>query len=181
MKIYTKTGDDGTTGLFSGKRVSKDSSYIETYGTVDELNAFIGHAMTVCEDKSLYDCLLQIQHDLHAVCADLATPLDANVKIERIADVRARRLETWIDDFEKELQPLRQFILAGGSELASRIHIARTIARRAEREAVAHAQQVDANAETIIYLNRLSDFLFVLARVANHRLKVQDVTWDKNR
>ena len=183
MKIYTKTGDDGTTGLFSGGRVLKNSSYIEAYGTVDELNSWIGHCQAVCKDKEIATHLDQIQHDLHAVCADLATPIDAKAaaKIERVGEGRAEKLEGWIDSYEKELKPLTQFILAGGSELASRFHIARTVARRAERLAVAHSQLEKINFLTIVYINRLSDLLFVLARVANHRAGVADVTWDKTR
>lgn len=180
MKIYTKTGDDGTTGLFSGKRVAKNSSYIEAYGTVDEVNSWIGFALVSCQDNEIKTCLLQIQHDLHAVCADLATPLDANAKVERVDLKRADRLEKWIDTFEKELKPLTQFILAGGSELAAKLHIARTVARRAERLAVAHSQMEGISNPALVYLNRLSDFLFVLARVANHRAGQADVLWDKH-
>ena len=179
MKIYTKTGDDGTTGIFSGKRVSKNSSAIEAYGTVDELNAFIGFCAAVSEDMEISKELMQIQNDLHLVCADLATPLDAKVKIHRLENSRALRLEKSIDRFEKELQPLKQFILAGGSELASRLHLARTIARRAERRVITHAGLEKTNEEVIVYLNRLSDFLFVIARVANHRSKISDIFWNQ--
>lgn len=180
MKIYTKTGDDGTTGLFSGKRVAKNSSYIDAYGTVDETNSWIGYALVSCDDQEIRNCLTQIQHDLHSVCADLATPLDANTKVARVELKAAQRLEGWIDDFEKELKPLTQFILAGGTELAAKLHIARTVARRAERLAVAHSQMEGINNPALVYLNRLSDFLFVLARVANHRAGQPDVFWKKN-
>jgi cob(I)alamin adenosyltransferase len=181
MKIYTKTGDDGTTGLFSGKRVPKTSSYIAAYGTVDELNAFIGFCAAASKDPEISKELFQIQNDLHMVCADLATPLDANAKVHRVEPARAKRLESSIDNFEKELQPLKQFILAGGSELSARLHLARVTARRAEREVIAHGEGEKINAESIVYLNRLSDFLFVLARVANHRAKVSDVFWDQGK
>ena len=180
MKIYTKTGDDGTTGLFSGKRVSKTSSYIAAYGTVDELNSFIGFASASCKDPEISKELFQIQNDLHSVCSDLATPADTNAKIQRLEAERALRLEKAIDVFEKELQPLKQFILARGCELSARLHLARTIARRAEREVLLHSEKEKMNAEVVIYLNRLSDFLFVLARLANHRAKISDVLWDKN-
>ncbi len=181
MKIYTRTGDDGTTGLFSGKRVRKDSTYIEAYGTVDELNAWLGHCGAASTFKDLNEQLIQIQHDLHTICADLATPSDAKVNIKRLPKEKCDQLEHWIDAGEKELAPLTQFILAGGTELASRLHIARTVCRRAERLAVTHAETEKVNDETIIYLNRLSDLLFVLARVANVRLQVADIAWDKSR
>jgi len=182
MKIYTKTGDDGTTGLFSGKRVSKTSSYIDAYGTVDEVNAFVGMALTSSADAEISKMLIQVQHDLHAVCADLATPADAAQAkhVERVEAKRSKQLEVWIDKMETELEPLKQFILAGGTELSSRLHVARTVCRRAERAVIAHAESEKANSETIIYLNRLSDFLFVLARLANRRAKRDDVLWDKS-
>lgn len=180
MKIYTKTGDDGSTGLFSGKRVPKNSSYIEAYGTVDELNAWIGHCNSACSDEEISEKLIQIQNDLHTLCADLATPLDAKTgKVERLDEKRSQKMEPWIDAFENELKPLTQFILAGGTELASRFHIARTVARRAERLMVSHSQSEKVNPQTIVYMNRLSDLLFVMARVANHRAGVPDIFWTK--
>jgi cob(I)alamin adenosyltransferase len=178
MKIYTKTGDDGTTGLFSGKRVPKSSSYVEAYGSVDELNAWLGYCASTCREKDLHKRLLDIQHDLHSLCADLATPLDAKAKISRVKAERAERLEKWVDEWETELSPLTQFILAGGTELASKLHIARTVCRRAEREVIRHADQEKMNPEIVIYLNRLSDLLFVLARVANRRASVIDIFWE---
>ncbi len=179
MKIYTKTGDDGTTGLFSGARVSKSSLYVEAYGTVDELNSHIGSCLVVCKDKELEKDLVKIQHDLHTVGADLATPIGAKVKILRIDTGRAQRLEKLMDHFEKELSPLTRFILAGGCELAARLHIARTICRRAEREVVELGEKEKINSEVVIYLNRLSDLLFIMARVSNHRAGVSDVFWDQ--
>ncbi|MDB5037221.1 MAG: ATP/cobalamin adenosyltransferase [Bacteriovoracaceae bacterium] len=179
MKIYTKTGDDGTTGLFSGKRVSKSSSYIEAYGNVDELNSWIGYCLSGCKDKEFQKDLLLIQHDLHTVCADLATPIDSNGKISRVGPNRATHLEKLIDKFEIELSPLTRFILAGGTALSSQLHIARTVCRRAERSVYRHSEQEKVNHEVIVYLNRLSDLLFVMARVANHRAGVQDVFWDQ--
>lgn len=179
MKIYTKTGDDGTTGLFSGKRVSKTSSYIEAYGTVDELNAYIGFAVSACEDPKIKKELLLIQHELHSICADLATPYDLKTKVERFGGTGAERLEKLIDELEKSLEPLRQFILAGGCELAARLHLSRTVARRAERCVIAHGAQEKMNAEIVIYLNRLSDLLFVMARYANKRSQITDVLWNQ--
>lgn len=180
MKIYTKTGDEGTTGLFSGRRVSKNSTYIESYGTVDEVNSYLGFCATATKDDEILSDLYKIQNDLHVVCADLATPHDANAKIERVTSDRAQRLEGRIDHYEKELIPLTQFILAGGTELSARFHIARTVCRRAERVTVHHGSLEKINKETIIYLNRLSDFLFVLARVANSRAGVKDIAWNQS-
>lgn len=177
MKIYTKTGDDGTTGLFSGKRVSKTSSYIEAYGTVDELNSWIGHCGAVSFDREISEDLIQIQNNLHVLCADLATPMEAKGKIERVNQLPAENLERRIDAMEQELRPLTQFILPGGGELASRLHIARTVCRRAERAVVAHAENEKVNHEVPVYLNRLSDYLFVLARVANKRAQIEDLLW----
>jgi cob(I)alamin adenosyltransferase len=178
VKIYTKTGDNGTTGLFSGGRVSKNSSYIEAYGTVDELNAWIGFCIAASRDKEISEDLLRVQNELHGVCADLATPDSAKAKVERIKGEWAKRLESRIDALELELRPLTQFILAGGSELSARLHVARTVCRRAERLVVDHASKEKVNAEVVTYLNRLSDYLFVLARVANRRTQVEDVLWD---
>lgn len=179
MKIYTKTGDDGTTGLFSGTRVSKSSSYVEAYGSVDELNAFVGFAIAGCKDKEIERELLRIQHDLHALGADLATPLDAKVKIHRVDSSRSERLERFVDKLQTELKPITQFILAGGSELAARLHLCRTVCRRAERAVMRHCEAQSANPEILVYLNRLGDLLFVLARAANYRADVSDVYWDQ--
>jgi cob(I)alamin adenosyltransferase len=175
LKIYTKTGDDGTTGLFSGKRVSKSSSYLQAYGSVDELNSFLGWAASICSSDEIRNVLQQIQVDLHRVGADLATPMDATSKISRMDDQRTEELELIIDRFEEELSPLKNFILPGGTELAARLHIARTVVRRAEREVFIHSQQEKINFAVIRYLNRLSDLLFVMARVANHRGGVEDI------
>ncbi len=179
MKIYTKTGDDGTTALFSGKRVSKSAAVIEAYGTVDELNSWIGYSAVVSKDAEISQLLSQIQHDLHVVCADLATPSDAKAKIERTSNERTQRLEKIIDKMDAELEPLKNFILAGGSELSGRLHIARTVARRAERLVISHASEASINSEIVIYINRLSDLLFVLARIANKRAGVSDIAWDQ--
>ena len=181
MKIYTRTGDEGETALFTGRRVLKNSSYLEAYGNVDELNAWIGLSIVSVADKGLSSQLLQIQHDLHVVCADLATPLDATTKIDRIQSDRATRLENWIDQMEANLKPLTQFILSGGSEPAARLHIARTVCRRAERGIVAHFHQEKGNDEVVVYINRLSDYLFVAARWVNFKSGIGDVVWDKSR
>ncbi|TVQ77395.1 MAG: cob(I)yrinic acid a,c-diamide adenosyltransferase [Bradymonadales bacterium] len=177
MKIYTKTGDKGQSGLFSGERLPKSSSYFEAYGSVDELNAFLGWAASICSSDELRNLLQQIQNCLHLLSADLATPLDSSKKIERLESAEVVILEKGIDQLEEELQPLKNFILAGGTELASRLHICRCVARRAEREVCRHSQAEEVNPVVIQYLNRLSDLLFVMARVANRRGGVEDVLW----
>jgi len=177
LKIYTKTGDDGTTGLFSGKRIPKSSSYLSAYGTVDELNAVLGLAASVCSSDEIRNLLQQIQGDLHGIGADLATPKDSKNKVARTEEASVQHLEEAIDRFEKELSPLKQFILPGGSELAARLHFARTVARRAEREVFSHSEREEINQIVVKYLNRLSDLLFVMARVANRRGKVEDIPW----
>ncbi len=180
MKIYTKTGDDGSTGIVSGKRIAKHSSVIEAYGTADELNSFVGWARAAGRSK-IDSQLEQIQNDLHVLAADLATPPELTPKLGRFSKERASRLESWIDEMEKSLEPLRQFLLPGGAELASRLHICRTVARRAERELYRLKQEQEVNEETGIYLNRLSDYLFVAARFANHSENIKDVLWDQSR
>jgi cob(I)alamin adenosyltransferase len=189
MKIYTRTGDDGTTGLVGGRRVPKSDPRIDCYGTVDELNAALGLAAVIpahgtAPDQSLVDRLRQVQSDLFVVGAHLATPPD-----ER--DVRAAslppppdegmvlRLEGEIDAAESRLPPLHNFILPGGAEAAARLHLARTVCRRAERLLVAMAVEANATAPsvTVRYLNRLSDWLFVQARLCNYLAGVPDIPW----
>jgi len=181
MKIYTKTGDKGMTGLFSGDRVSKASAAIESYGTVDELNSWLGLCHSQCKDSELQKLFRLIQNDLHQLCADLATPVESGRKVDRIRSEQVVALEKSIDHFESELEPLTKFILAGGTELSATIHLARTVSRRAERRMVAYAESATVNSEAMIYMNRLSDLLFVLARVANRRAKVSDVFWESGR
>lgn len=188
MRIYTRTGDEGMTGLFGGERVSKADLRVESYGTVDELNAVLGQARVQASDIELDALLLTIQHDLFHLGADLATPDEEDthkgrVTIRRVEAERVQRLEQWIDRFESELPPLTQFILPGGSSFASALHVARVVCRRAERCCVTLAQfvseeSVALNPQIITYLNRLSDLLFVLARLANHRQGISDVHWN---
>jgi cob(I)alamin adenosyltransferase len=181
-KIYTRTGDDGTTGLASGARVRKDDLRVEAYGTVDESNAAIGIAATYCRPgDSIAPILTAIQNDLFDLGADLATPIQSGEKPGsrlRILATQTERLERTIDHFNENLAPLNSFVLPGGTPLSAAIHLARTIVRRAERLTVtlqgAHGDQV--NAETVKYLNRLSDLLFVLGRVTNENGKA-DVLW----
>lgn len=181
MKIYTKTGDDGSTGLFSGRRVKKSSSFVEAYGSVDELNSLVGWVKSVCDNELLCVWLDQIQHDLFVVGSDLATPLDQKAAIERTGQSRIDQIEKWIDECESKLSPLKSFILPGGVELAARLHFARTVARTAERRLVAHAAQNEVNEVTMVYLNRLSDLFFVMARLANHLKGQPDIPWDQSR
>ncbi len=181
MKIYTKTGDDGTTGLIGGDRVRKCDARIECYGTVDELNAAIGLA-AVSANAGVRALLYPIQHDLFVIGSHLATPevgSTAAAHLPPLDESIIARLEMQIDTAEQELPPLRQFILPGGGETAARLHVARTVCRRAERLLVDFS--LDRPMPTIIltYLNRLSDWLFVHARLANHQEGVADVPWKK--
>ena len=180
MKIYTKTGDDGTTGLLGPGRVGKDDPRIDSYGTVDELNAVLGLARAAGGlDQDADTLLARIQNDLFAVGAALADPDPTGKFHNAVAEGYAQRLETEIDRLEAELPPLTQFILPGGSPAASQLHLARTICRRAERLVVhlGRRPETDVPLHLIAYLNRLSDFLFVLARVVNHRAGVADTPW----
>ncbi len=180
MKIYTKTGDDGTTGLFGGGRVSKADLRIESYGTVDELNSVLGLLRSHDTERTFEALVAQIQVDLFVLGADLATPLDAKItySIPRIEQTDVERLERAIDEQVEQLPELTRFIIPGGSILASHMHIARTVTRRAERLIVDLATMEDIGAFDIKYLNRLSDLLFVLARRANAVQGVADVEWD---
>lgn len=183
-KIYTKTGDDGTTGLASGARVRKDDLRVECYGTVDEANAAIGVAVSNCSPgeavaSKLAELLSLIQQDLFDVGADLSTPTAKDEKAGkklRVVESQTVRLEKTIDKYNEQLSPLNSFVLPGGTPLAASLHVARTVVRRAERLAVALAAKEEVNQEAIKYLNRLSDLLFVLCRVANDFGK-GDVLW----
>jgi cob(I)alamin adenosyltransferase len=179
-KIYTKTGDDGTTGLFGGGRVRKDSARIEAYGTVDELDAVIGLCRAAGTNEWIDPLLQQIQDNLFVLGADLATPLEtrSNYNIPRITEEDSNRLERAIDEHTAQLPPLKHFIHPGGCELAARLHLARTVCRRAERRLVTLAAEEEIGTYDVIYLNRLSDLLFTLARRANQLAGVNDVEWD---
>jgi cob(I)alamin adenosyltransferase len=184
MKLYTRSGDDGSTGLFGGGRVRKDQLRVETYGTVDELNASIGLAAAACDPGSpvqrrLAEILAQLQSRLFDLGADLATPEgnEQEGKIVRIAPEHVATVETWIDEIDAGNVPLKSFILPGGTEFAARLHLARTICRRAERRAVALQWEAGTNKETIVYLNRVGDLLFAMARRANADGGVGDVPW----
>ena len=178
MKIYTKTGDDGTTGLFGGGRVRKASARVEAYGTVDETNAVIGMARATTLDPFADAVLARVQVDLFTVGAELACVPGKEDKLSMtlIGTTDAVRLETAIDDAEKELSPLTSFVLPGGSPQAAALHLARTVTRRAERCVLA-MDDTPARQDVVIYLNRLSDLLFTLARHANVKAGVVDVPW----
>jgi cob(I)alamin adenosyltransferase len=182
MKIYTRTGDKGETSLFGGKRVMKDSLRIRAYGTVDELNAMLGVANTSTDNEQLIQVVLTLQKELFMVGADLATPLGVREeKTVRVKEQHIARLEQEIDRHEEELEPLRYFILPGGTPCAAALHVARTICRRAERETFELSKQEQINTHVLVYLNRLSDLLFVLARVANARFGQKDIPWHPER
>lgn len=178
MKIYTRTGDTGETSLFDGTRVPKDDPRVDAYGDVDEANAWLGLARASGLEPALADAIVAIQGDLFALGAQLADPADriaSRITKAIVGDADVERLERLIDRFESELPPLRRFILAGGTPAGAALHVARTVCRRAERRVVALDPPVDA--VLVRYLNRLSDLLFVLARVANHRGGVSEVEW----
>lgn len=181
MRIYTRTGDKGDTGLFGGGRVAKDHPRVEAYGDVDELNAVIGMARSVELMPRIDEVLAPIQRDLFGLGALLATPQPDKVRQQlekaRIDDDRIAQLERAIDDGEAELEPLTSFILPGGTPKAAALHVARTVCRRAERHVIALGHDIEIPPIVIRYLNRLSDLLFVLARVANRRAGAAEVTW----
>lgn len=181
LKIYTRTGDDGDTGLFGGGRVTKDHPRVEAYGDIDELNAAVGMARAVELMPRVDEVLAPLQRDLFAIGALLATPdrdkMAEQLAKARIDDERIAQLERAIDEGEAELEPLRAFILPGGTPKAAALHVARTVCRRAERRVVALMRETEVPGLVAIYLNRLSDLLFVLSRVANARAGAGEVTW----
>ena len=183
MKIYTRTGDAGDTGLFGGGRVQKNHPRVEAYGDVDELNASIGFARSIEQMPRVDEVLVPIQRDLFAIGALLATPdrekMRQHLEKARVDDDRISQLERAIDDGDRELEPLKSFIVPGGTPKAAALHVARTVCRRAERRVVSLGESgIDEIPQVvIIYLNRLSDLLFTLARVANRRAGAGEVTW----
>jgi cob(I)alamin adenosyltransferase len=179
-KIYTKTGDDGTTGLFGGKRVAKDSLRIESYGTVDELNSVIGVARASGTAGKHDEMLATIQEGLFVLGADLATPHGAmkNFALPRVTPSDIECLERAIDALEEDLPALKNFILPGGTAAGAALHLARTVCRRAERAVVMlHHEEPETGLLPMQYLNRLSDLLFVLARAVNHAAGVEEHPW----
>lgn len=182
VKIYTKTGDHGETGLFNGSRVAKNDPRVEAYGDVDELNALLGVVLSfIRDDEGICNCLLTIQRELFVIGAHLADPT-ARVEAKRgdkasLSEAQVTRLEQWIDKFEELLPPLRQFILPGGSKGGAALHHARTVCRRAERQIVSLSQQEFVSPLIITYMNRLSDLLFVTARLENQRKNRPEIPW----
>ena len=181
MKIYTKTGDRGDTGLFGGGRVAKSHPRVDAYGEVDELNAAIGLVRAIEPMPRIDEVLVPIQRDLFAIGALLATPdldkMRQHLEKARVDASRIAQLEQAIDDADRELEPLRSFIIPGGSPKAASLHLARTVCRRAERRVVALTQSEEIPELAIHYLNRLSDLLFTLARLAAKRAGIGEVTW----
>jgi cob(I)alamin adenosyltransferase len=188
-RIYTKRGDTGETGLAGGQRVAKDSLRIECYGTVDELNSFVGLAGVSCQEQCGFDArmgllaaiLRRVQHELFNLGSILATlPQDVHPHQARITSIEVEQLEREIDAMNEDIPPLRSFVLPGGTRLNAELHVARTVCRRAERLMVALARQEPVPAEAIQYLNRLSDGIFVWSRWANFVLHIPEVLWDPN-
>jgi cob(I)alamin adenosyltransferase len=179
MKIYTKTGDSGETGLYGGARVPKDAVRVWTYGTVDECNAVLGVAVAEIEDAEIGAIVLRLQGELLVLGADLATPLERGDVVPRITPDMTQRLEAEIDRFELDMEPLRNFILPGGSRGGALLHQARGVCRRAERHLAALAREEPINDEALRYINRLSDHLFVLARAVNHRAGKPEPIWER--
>jgi cob(I)alamin adenosyltransferase len=181
MKIYTKTGDAGDTGLFGGGRVPKNHPRVEAYGDVDELNAVLAMVRAAGDMPRIDDVILPIQKDLFAIGALLATPdrekMRQHLEKANVDDARIAELERAIDAGDDELEPLKTFIIPGGTPKAAALHVARTVCRRAERRVVELAANTDIPQLVVVYLNRLSDLLFTLARVANRRANTEEVAW----
>lgn len=178
MKIYTKFGDSGETALYGGTRIPKDALQIEAIGTIDELNAYIGYAQTLIDDADLCDLMERIQNHLFSIGADLATPATHAKSTEiRISGNFTTEMEKAIDTLSEELPPLTNFILPGGCQAGAVLHVARAVCRRSERCVVRLMREVDVNSEILRSLNRLSDLLFVLARVVNHRSHKPEPIW----
>lgn len=180
-KIYTRTGDDGTTGLVDGSRLSKDALRVRAYGDVDETNSLIGIVRLYLENRELDDMLSRVQNDLFDLGADLATPLPVEGEADseyalRMVAAQTNRIETELDKLNADLEPLNSFVLPGGHPPAAYLHQARTVCRRAERVCVALAAETDVNPHALKYLNRLSDFLFVASRWCNDQ-GASDVKW----
>ena len=176
MKIYTKTGDEGKTSLFDNSRVWKSDQRIMSYGAVDELNSSLGIALSLELDPEIKDILIKLQNDLFIVGSDLANPNMSDEKIRTTPEM-ITFLEQKIDLLEPQLEPLTSFILPGGTLLASILHLSRTISRRAETHVIALSQNEEINKDAAIFLNRLSDLMFILARAINHRKNISDIVW----
>jgi cob(I)alamin adenosyltransferase len=178
MKIYTRTGDDGTTGLVGGKRIAKSDLRMQAIGDIDELNAAIGLCRVATADISLAAELGRIQNWLFDIGGELASPEEGRLAVRRLGSGPSEVLEQSIDRMTDELPPLRNFILPGGSEGAARLHLARTICRRAERRVLELCEKASIRDVILVFLNRLSDWLFIAARSANRSAGVEDVAWN---
>ncbi len=181
MKIYTKTGDNGETGLFGGQRVSKDSLRIEAYGTIDEVNSFLGLAISLSENEKTKTITGWMQNLLFVAGAELASPDADSSKVPHIGEEEIRQAESYIDEITSGLPELKNFILPGGIKSAAALHLARAICRRAERQIVALQKGENVSPNLLIFVNRLSDLLFVLARFENASAGVKDVDWKTDR
>lgn len=168
-RVYTKTGDKGETLLVSGEKVSKSSKRVDSYGEVDELNSVLGICLQNINDKELADEITSLQNELFILGGDLATPVDFEIEIPRISKDMVTNLEKSIDKYHEEVGDLKEFILPGGNGAAPYLHLARTVCRRAERRLVGLSAEENLNVTALVYLNRLSDLLFILARVVNKR------------
>lgn len=180
MKIYTKTGDKGKTSLLGGNRVDKDSIRIEAYGTVDELNCFIGLAAVEVKDKSIYNLLIKIQNSLFSIGSELAAGSEEIIKkynLNKLNESEIHSIENEIDNFNSQMEQLGAFILPGGSKISALLHICRTVCRRAERNVVSLSKKEKIDNNIIVYLNRLSDLFFVLARYCNKLNGIEDIKW----
>ncbi len=179
MKIYTKTGDTGQTGLYGGLRVSKADLRLETYGTVDELNSHLGLLASLTINASRKALLIEVQHDLFVIGSHLASDSakKASLKLPTLEADLSEKLETAIDQWDAQLPAMTHFILPGGHKEVAQAHIARTVCRRAERITVALSEVEAVDSPVLVYLNRLSDFLFVLARIMGHDLGAEEVSW----
>lgn len=178
MSIYTKFGDKGKTSLYGGKTVSKSSLRVEAYGTVDELNSFMGIVISGLFDKAIKNELIKVQNDLLEIGASLASPAkNKHEKLSKYFKTRVGEFEVEIDDLTKKLPELENFILPGGGVTGSRIHFARTLVRRAERRVVDLSTKENINIEILVFLNRLSDLLFMYARVINNKEKQKETIW----
>ena len=179
FRIYTRTGDKGQTGLFGGGRVSKDDPRVEAYGEVDELNACLGTAEAAIDDPQISAWIRRLQDELFVLGSELATPDPENVKkqIVPVDEDQIGAMEAIIDQVDAEVPPLRSFNLPGGHPGAAHLHLARTVCRRAERRVIGFAREAPVRVEAITYLNRLSDLLFMLARLVNHRAGIEEPKW----
>lgn len=179
MKIYTRTGDAGQTGLYGGGRVRKNDLRIAAYGTVDELNAMLGVCRSADLPPALDEPLARLQHEMFALGAELASPGDAAPGSILLDDADVSAAEEAIDWFEQHLEPLKTFVLPGGTRASAALHVARAVCRRAERDVCALAEVAPVRTTVLQYLNRVGDLLFVLARYANHAVGTPDVLWEK--